>query len=240
MFLLLAHFHCKFCSYITMPIFTLKHMISSTVGGRLHLPVTQWSQRWELMGCNTKNSMHAGLVSGELSLGFRDRALRSCKKGSAWLVCYYWPTDVKVSVTCLVKRKKFECRRDRGLLCNQLYQWLIISKREISWHTEGLSEPPTLHIYLSFSPPSYFLCCSFCCLYILFSDSLPSTTPSLFPAFPFTFSSSCLISPILNILSCFQVSSTSLILLVSLQPVWDFALFYSDVYNCRVELNQRK
>lgn len=204
MFLLLAHFHPKFCSYITMPIFTLKHIISSTVGGRLHLSVTQWSQRWDLTGCNTKNSTYVGLVSGELRLGFRDRAPRSCKKGSAWLVCYYWPSDVKVSVTCLVKRKEFECRGERGLLCNQLHQWLIIiSMREISWHTEGLSKPPTLYIYLSFSPPSYFLCCSFCSSYILFSDSLPGSTPSLFLVFPLTFSPSCLIAPIPHVLSCF-------------------------------------
>ncbi len=74
------------------------------------------------MGRSAKNSTHAGSVSGEPSLGFWDRALCSFKKGSAWLVCYYWPTDVKVSVTCLVKRKEFEGRGERGLLCNRLHQ----------------------------------------------------------------------------------------------------------------------
>lgn len=74
------------------------------------------------MGRSAKNSTHAGSVSGELSLGFGDRALCSFKKGSAWLVCYYWPADVKVSVTCLVKRKEFEGRGERGLLCNRLHQ----------------------------------------------------------------------------------------------------------------------
>lgn len=159
--LLLAHFHPKSCSYITMPIFSLIRIISSTVGGKPHLSVKQWGQRWELMGCSTKNSTHAGLVSGELSLGFWDRALRSFIKGSAWLVCYYWPTDVKVSVTCLVKRKEFEGRGERGLLCNQLHQWLIIiSMKEISTHTEGLSKLPTLYIYLSFFPvPSFYILC---------------------------------------------------------------------------------
>lgn len=46
--------------------------------------------------------------------------------------------------------------RERGQLCNQLHQWLIIiSMREISRHTEGLSKPPTLSIYLSFSSSSF-------------------------------------------------------------------------------------
>lgn len=92
------------------------------------------------------------------------------KTGSEWLVCDYWPTDVKVSVTCLVKRKKFEGMGERGLLCNQLHQWLIIiSMRELSRHTEGLSKPPTLYIYLSFFlllPMSCVL--PFCSSHILF------------------------------------------------------------------------
>lgn len=135
-----------------MPIFTLICILQTQSVGRRSVTGKQWSQRWELMmGCSsTKNSPHAASVCGERSLGLRDRALRSFKKG-AWLVCYYWPTDVRVSVTCLVKRKEFEGRGERGLLCNQLQQWLtIISMREISRHTQGVSKPPTRCIYLSF------------------------------------------------------------------------------------------
>lgn len=105
-------------SYIITSIFILICIILSTVGGQLHVSVRRWSQRWELMWCSTKNSTQAVLVSGELSRSFRDRVLHSFWKGSAWLVCYYWPTDVKGSVTCLVKRKKFEGMGERGLLCN--------------------------------------------------------------------------------------------------------------------------
>lgn len=169
------------------------------------------------MGCNTKNSTHAGLVSGEISLGFRDRP--SCEKGSAWLVGYYWTADVKVSVTCLLKRKELEGRGKRGLLCNQLHQWLIIIivMREISWHTEGLSKPSTLYIYLSFTPPSsHSFCCSFCSSYGFFSDSHSCAAPSLFSPFPL---------PVLSL------PFPAFHRLLSLHP----AFLCSDMYNCRVE-----
>lgn len=99
----------KFCSYITVPIFTLICIISSTVGGKLQLSVKP-----EVREATPRIAQHVGLVTGELSLGFRDMALCSLKKGgSAWPVCHYRPTDVKGSVTCLVKGKEFEGRGER-------------------------------------------------------------------------------------------------------------------------------
>lgn len=55
------------------------------------------------------------------------------------------------NVTCLLKRKHSEGKREEGLLHNHLRQWLIIIMRQISGPTGGLYEPPTLHIYFSFS-----------------------------------------------------------------------------------------
>lgn len=56
------------------------------------------------------------------------------------------------NVTCLLKRKNSEGEREEGLLHNHLRQWLIIViMRQISRPTGGLYEPPTLHIYFSFS-----------------------------------------------------------------------------------------
>lgn len=149
-----------------------------------------------------------GLVSWELRLGFRDRALRSRKKGNAWLVCYYWPTDVKVSVTCLVKRKKFECKGERGLLCNQLHQWLIIISNErdklTHWGTLQASHSP--HLSLIF--PSFLILLLFFLRLLHFIFWFSSQCSNAI----FVFSVSPHLSPFLSYLyiwSCFKVSSTS-------------------------------
>lgn len=157
------------------------------------------------------------------------------KTGSAWLVCDYWPTDVKVSVTCLVKRKKFEGMGERGLLCNQLHQWLIIiSMREISRHTQGLSKPPTLYIYLSFFllllPTSCVL--PFCSLHILF----------LFPALCHFFLLLYYLSPFPLLVLSFPFPAFYLIFKSQVpfcffcQPKWGFAFLCAYMYNYRVEL----
>lgn len=215
----LSLFHPDLCSYIIMPIFTL--IVSSTVGGKLHLLVKQRSQRWEVMGRNTENSTHAGLVSRELSFSFRDGALLSFKKGSAWLVCYYWSTDVRVSVTCLVKRKEWRQGRERGVCYVTNHQWLIIiSMREISRHTEGLSKPPTLLFFLLFL---LLVFCLFAAWEILFSVSFASSTP--FFLFLQYFLLLFYFSHFLIFYFKFQVSSTSLPLLVFLQPAWGLAFY---------------
>lgn len=77
-----------------------------------------------MLGHSSNSSTHVGLVSGELGCSVGDRSLHSKKKkvgGGVQLICDYWPTDVRASVTCLVKRKKFEVIGERGLLCNTLH-----------------------------------------------------------------------------------------------------------------------
>lgn len=79
-----------------------------------------------MSGHSSDNSTHVGLVSGELGCSVGDRSLHSKKKkkkrgGGLQLICDYWPTDVRASATCLVKRKKFEVIGERGLLCNTLH-----------------------------------------------------------------------------------------------------------------------
>lgn len=226
MFLPLAPFHAEFCyCYVTMTLFTL--IVLSTVGRKLHLLVKQLSQRWELMGHNTKNT-HVGLVSRELSLSFRDGALLSFKKGSACLVCYYWPTDVRVSVTCLVKRKEFEGRGERGLLCNKppvTHQQQHERDKQTHWGTLQASHSLIIFYFSSFS---CFLCFAFlqlvkfCFLFVLpaprhsfFSFSI-SPHPFLFLSYSVHY---------LIFFLKYQVSSTSLPLLVFLQPACGLAFY---------------
>lgn len=151
--------------------------------------------------------------AGSSAAAFGTEPSAPFKEGGAWLVCDYWPTDVKVSVTCLVKRKKFEGMGERGRLCNQLHQWLItISMREISRHTEGLSKPPTLSIYLSFSSSSFqpLVFCLFAAPKIRFlspvgrHDAFYISPPSVLSVpFPSFFSFSTFPPPVLNEVLCF-------------------------------------
>lgn len=121
----------------------LLFIISSTASGKLHLSMQQWSQRWELMGCRAKNSVHAG--SGQWDADQDRWDLHFFEK---WSLVSHWCKNV----TCLLKRKNSEGEREEGLLHNHLRQWLIIIiMRQISRPTGGLYEPPTLHIYFSFS-----------------------------------------------------------------------------------------
>lgn len=88
------------------------------------------------------------------------------------------------NVTSLLKRKNSEGEREEGLLHKHLRQWLIIIiMRQISRPTEGLYEPPTLHIYFSFSllllptscvwPFSQLISCLYPDLRHIFSTSSP-------------------------------------------------------------------
>lgn len=117
----------KVCSYITVQIFTLICIISSTVGGKLQNKKkkkqarVRGKSRWEAAP-RIAQTCRLGHWRAQPQLQGHGPSA-PLKRGSVWLVCHYRLADVKGSVTCLVKRKEFEGRaeRERGLLCKQLH-----------------------------------------------------------------------------------------------------------------------
>lgn len=158
------------------------------------------------------------------------------------LVCYYWPTDVRVSVTCLLKRNgEEEDRGERGLLCNKppvTHQQQ--HERDKQTHRGTLQASHSLNIsfifppflvscVLPFSSLHNFALCFSCYLYAILS---------FHSVFPLTHCFSWLITPITSFFKSqvSSLSSTSLPLLSFSPTSMRSSILCSDMYNCRVEL----